>query len=537
MKKKLVSALALMMSCVMLAACGGNKVEENTATPQTETSEAVTESTEEAASTETEAAGELTDVNVAALKGPTAMGMVKLMDDSDNGDTGANHYNFTIAASPDEITPQIVQGNVDIAAVPANLASVLYNKEGVDVSVLAVNTLGVLYIVENGDSVQSVADLKGKTIYASGKGATPEYALNYMLTANGIDPEKDVTIEYKSEHSECVAALAANEDAVAMLPQPFVTVAMTQNENIRVALDLTEEWEKASGDGDTKAALITGVVIARNDFIEAHPDAVETFLQQYEASVNYVNDNVADAAIVIISAGAGQKPGETRLDLVNKNVAIFKSIIPEIAKRDFGGILLVVANPVDILTQVAIKLSGLPEERVIGSGTVLDSARLRSKLGQHLSVDSRSVHAFIVGEHGDSEVVAWSSANVSGVPLSDMCEMRGHYNHKENTKEIADAVKNSAYEIINKKHATYYGIAMSVKRICEVIMRDEKSILPVSHMIHGVYEIDDVVLSMPVIVGADGIESDIPINLSGEEALKLKESADALKNIIDTLTL
>ena len=243
-------------------------------------------------------------------------------------------------------------------------------------------------------------------------------------------------------------------------------------------------------------------------------------------------DDVADATIVIISAGTGQKPGETRLDLVNKNVAIFKSIIPEIAKRDFGGILLVVANPVDILTQVAIKLSGLPEKRVIGSGTVLDSARLRSKLGQHLSVDSRSVHAFIVGEHGDSEVVAWSSANVSGVPLSDMCEMRGHYNHKENTKEIADA-----YEIINKKHATYYGIAMSVKRICEVIMRDEKSILPVSHMIHGVYEIDDVVLSMPVIVGADGIESDIPINLSGEEALKLKESADALKNIIDTLEL
>ena len=248
-------------------------------------------------------------------------------------------------------------------------------------------------------------------------------------------------------------------------------------------------------------------------------------------------DDVADAANCNYISRCRTKPEETRLDLVNKNVAIFKSIIPEITKRDFGGILLVVANPVDILTQVAIKLSGLPEERVIGSGTVLDSARLRSKLGQHLSVDSRSVHAFIVGEHGDSEVVAWSSANVSGVPLSDMCEMRGHYNHKENTKEIADAVKNSAYEIINKKHATYYGIAMSVKRICEVIMRDEKSILPVSHMIHGVYEIDDVVLSMPVIVGADGIESDIPINLSGEEALKLKESADALKNIIETLEL
>ena len=232
-------------------------------------------------------------------------------------------------------------------------------------------------------------------------------------------------------------------------------------------------------------------------------------------------DDVADAAIVVISAGAGQKPGETRLDLVNKNVAIFKSIIPEIAKRNFAGIMLVVANPVDILTQVAIKLSGLPENRVIGSGTVLDSARLRYKLG----------------EHGDSEVVAWSSANVSGVPLSEICEMRGHYKHKENTAEIAAAVKNSAYEIINKKHATYYGIAMSVKRICEVIMRDEKSILPVSHMIHGVYDIDGVSLSMPAIVGADGIESDIPINLSGEEALKLKESADSLKKIIETIEL
>lgn len=184
-------------------------------------------------------------------------------------------------------------------------------------------------------------------------------------------------------------------------------------------------------------------------------------------------DDVADAAIIVVSAGAGQKPGETRLDLVNKNVAIFKSIIPEIAKRNFGGILLIVANPVDILTQVAQKLSGLPQERVIGSGTVLDSARLKYALGEHLEVDSRSVHAFIVGEHGDSEVVAWSSANVSGVELHKMCEMRGHYKHKENTEEIAANVKNSAYEIINRKHATYYGIAMSVRRICEVIMRDE----------------------------------------------------------------
>lgn len=248
-------------------------------------------------------------------------------------------------------------------------------------------------------------------------------------------------------------------------------------------------------------------------------------------------DDAADATIIIVSAGAGQKPGETRLDLVHKNVAIFKSIIPEIAKRGFDGILLIVANPVDILTQVALKLSGLPEERVIGSGTVLDSARLKYQLGEHLAVDSRSVHAFIVGEHGDSEVVAWSSANVSGVELSKMCEMRGHYQHKENTQEIAAKVKNSAYDIINKKHATYYGIAMSVRRICEVIMRDEKSILPVSHMMHGAYGIEGVALSMPAIVGARGLEADIPIELSGEEALKLKESADALKEIVDSLEL
>ena len=164
---------------------------------------------------------------------------------------------------------------------------------------------------------------------------------------------------------------------------------------------------------------------------------------------------------------------------------------------------------------------------------MLDSARLRYKLGEHLSVDSRSVHAFIVGEHGDSEVVAWSSANVSGVPLSEMCEMRGHYKHKENTEEIATAVKNSAYEIINKKHATYYGIAMSVKRICEAIVRDEKSILPVSGMIHGMYGVEDVVLSMPAIVGKNGIERQVPISLDEDEQKQLQKSAQILKEMAE----
>lgn len=243
-------------------------------------------------------------------------------------------------------------------------------------------------------------------------------------------------------------------------------------------------------------------------------------------------DDVSDAAIVIVSAGASQKPGETRLDLVKKNVAIFKQIIPEIAKRNFEGILLIVANPVDVLTYVAQKLSGLPANRVIGSGTVLDTARLKYRLSEHLSVDSKSIHAFIIGEHGDSEIAVWSSANVSGIPLSDFCELRGHYHHEEATKEIAEKVRDSAYEIIQRKHATYFGVAMAVKRICEVIIRDEKSILPVSTLLHGEYGIEDVVLSMPCVVGKDGIENMVPISMSEEEKVKLRESAKVLKQVL-----
>ena len=242
-------------------------------------------------------------------------------------------------------------------------------------------------------------------------------------------------------------------------------------------------------------------------------------------------DDAADAAIIIITAGANQKPGETRLDLVQKNTAIYQSIIPEIVKRDFDGMLLIVSNPVDILTYVALKLSGLPEKRVLGSGTVLDTARLKYALGEHLGVDSRSVHSFIIGEHGDSEIAAWSSTNVSGIPLNEFCEMRGHFNHDAAMDAIAEKVKNSAYEIISKKQATYYGIAMSVKRICECIVRNERSILPVSAMMHGEYGIEDITLSMPAIVGIGGVETHVPIALSEEEAEKLVESAKKLKEV------
>jgi len=240
-------------------------------------------------------------------------------------------------------------------------------------------------------------------------------------------------------------------------------------------------------------------------------------------------DDITDAAIIVITAGANQKPGETRLDLVQKNVGIFKSIIPEIAKRNYKGILLVVANPVDILTYTAFKLSGLPEAHVIGSGTVLDTARFRENLGNHLGVDSRSVHAFIVGEHGDSEIPVWSTANIAGVPINKFCEVRGHFAHQEAMERIAQEVKMSAYEIIARKKATYYGIAMAVKRICEAIIRDEKSVLPVSNMMHGAHGITDITMSMPAIVGRKGIELQMPISLDGKETKLLQESAAILK--------
>lgn len=244
-------------------------------------------------------------------------------------------------------------------------------------------------------------------------------------------------------------------------------------------------------------------------------------------------DDIVDAAVIVITSGAGQKPGETRLDLVRKNVEVYRSIIPEIAKRNCEGILLIVSNPVDILTSVAVKLSGFPENRVFGSGTVLDTARLKYLLGEHLNVDSRSVHAFIIGEHGDSEIAAWSSANVSGVPLHNFCEMRGHFEHEKAMYEIAEGVKNSAYEIIEKKKATYYGIAMSVKRICEAIVRDEKSILPISSIQHGQYGIEGVALSMPAVVGKNGVETLVPIELNETEQTALRQSAETLKQVLN----
>lgn len=308
MKKRILAITSAIVLLCALVSCGnGNNASSTVSVAESSTAESsMLESTEPESSPaaasgaessqETDIPKELATARVAALKGPTAMGMVEMMDK----EYGTQLYDFTLAASPDEISPLVIQGKVDIAAVPANLASVLYNKTEGKIQVISINTLGVLYIVENGDvTVKSVADLKGKTIFASGKGATPEYALNYMLTQNGIDPETDVTIEYKSEHAECVTALAAAENAVAMLPQPFVTTAMTKNENIKIALDMTEEWEKLATDAGTPATLVTGVTIATTEFIEANPEAVKFFLQEQSASSKAVNDDPAAASVLM----------------------------------------------------------------------------------------------------------------------------------------------------------------------------------------------------------------------------------------------
>lgn len=242
---------------------------------------------------------------------------------------------------------------------------------------------------------------------------------------------------------------------------------------------------------------------------------------------------LGDAAMVVVTAGAAQKPGETRLDLVNKNVAIFKSIIPQIRESGFSGVLLIVSNPVDVLTYAAVQMSGLPEAKVIGSGTVLDTARLRYMLGEHVDVDPRDVHAYVMGEHGDSELVAWSSATVAGVPLSEFCELHGHYQHREAEARIAEDVKNSAYTIIEKKHATYYGVAMAVRRICTAVMRDEDCVLPVSSLMVGEYGLSDLCISMPTIVGRNGVVARVPVSINDDEKKELQKSAEALKAIIE----
>lgn len=240
-------------------------------------------------------------------------------------------------------------------------------------------------------------------------------------------------------------------------------------------------------------------------------------------------EDLSDCALIVITAGANQKPGETRLDLIEKNTAILKNILSKITTRPFEGILLIVSNPVDVLTHTAWKLSGYPRERVIGSGTVLDTGRLKQLLGEELWVDSRNVHAFIIGEHGDSELAVWSGANVSGLALEHFGRLRGKELHAARRDWIYREIRDSAEEIIRRKGATYYGIAMAVGRIAECIVKDEHAVLPVSAVLQGEYGLKDVALSIPSIVGKNGLEKILEISLGPEEQKALECSAAQLK--------
>lgn len=297
--KRLLSMVMAAAMALSLVACGGTAASGSTASSQTASSapassqaESVPASSAASASEDTAASGDA--MRIAGLQGPTTMGMVKLMKDQESMESPL--YGVTMYGAADEIAPQLIKGDIDVALVPCNLAGVLYNKTGGVVEVAAVNTLGVLYVVTTGDDITSVADLAGKTIYTTGKGTTPEYVLNYVLTQNGLTPGEDVTIEYMSEATEVLAAMQASSGyPVAMLPQPYVTTAQMQMEGLKVALDMTEEWDKVSPD----SALVTGVVVARKEFVEQNEAAFNEFLEDYKASTEFVNANVDEAAALV----------------------------------------------------------------------------------------------------------------------------------------------------------------------------------------------------------------------------------------------
>lgn len=276
-----------------------------------------------------------TEIRIAALKGPTGMGMVKLADKQ-------NYPNYTVSieASPDALNPRIISGEVDVAAVPVNLASVLYNKLDGDISVLAVSTLGVLYVVEAGSEVNSVADLAGKTVYATGQGATPEYILNYLLDKNGVSGS--VEVNYVGEHAALATMLANGSAEIGMLPEPNVTSTLAGNDNLRIALNLTEEWNKVCS-----TELVQGVVIARKSFVNEHPEAIEQFLREYEKSSAFVNENIDEAAKLIVDAGILGNVEIAKKAIPNCNISFSKGEAMHEAVEGMLAVLLE-ANPKSI---------------------------------------------------------------------------------------------------------------------------------------------------------------------------------------------
>ncbi|KUJ89701.1 MAG: L-lactate dehydrogenase [Thermoanaerobacter thermocopriae] len=247
--------------------------------------------------------------------------------------------------------------------------------------------------------------------------------------------------------------------------------------------------------------------------------------------------DVSGSDIIIITAGAAQKPGETRLDLVKRNTMIFKDIVAKLIKVNDTAIYLIVTNPVDILTYVTYKISGLPYGRVLGSGTVLDSARFRYLLSKHCNIDPRNIHGYIIGEHGDSELAAWSITNIAGIPIDNYCNLCGKACEKDFREEIFNDVVRAAYTIIEKKGATYYAVALAVRRIVEAIFRDENSILTVSSPLTGQYGVTNVALSLPSVVGRNGIVNILELPLSQEEIAAFRRSAEVIKSVIQELDI
>jgi L-lactate dehydrogenase len=246
-------------------------------------------------------------------------------------------------------------------------------------------------------------------------------------------------------------------------------------------------------------------------------------------------ESCSDAELIILTAGASQKPGESRLDLLKKNAEVFKDILPGTLESGFKGIFLVVTNPVDILTYVTLKLSGFDPSRVIGSGTLLDTARFRYLVSKRCGIAPQNVHAHIIGEHGDSEVAAWSAVNIAGIPFESFCESCNRPCGMEEKESIARSVKEAAYKIIDKKGATYYAIGLSVRRIVQALLRDENSVLTVSSLLTGMYGIEDVCLSLPSIINRKGIASVLKLPLSEEEAQALRSSAATIKDVLQEL--
>ena len=281
------------------------------------------------------ACAEESAVQVGSLKGPTSMGIVSLMEKAEAGET-AYDYEVTMATAADDLLSQVIGGKLDIAMVPANVSSILYNKTEGGIQVIDLNTLGVLYVVECGDTIQSISDLAGKTIYLTGKGTSPDYVLQYLLSENGLSTD-DVTLEYKSEATEVVSVLANDASAIGLLPQPFVTAAGMKNENLRIALDLTAEWEKVQAESGSR--LVTGVTIARSEFIEENPEIIADFLSEHEASAAYTNENPADAAALIAEKGIVEKAPIAEKAIPYCNITCVKGEEMKSALEGYLGVL------------------------------------------------------------------------------------------------------------------------------------------------------------------------------------------------------